>query len=358
MTFRKKKGLLLASVAALLLLAILDVTFRKEEVFEIFGLQFVNAAKTEAHGQAHPDVTAAASRQVQAEAQGVQAVDLSGTRGNMAVKRSEDSAIRLEYTVTAEGKDKETADRRLQAIQVKKELRDGTLHWITDANGKEVDYRSVTIDYVLYVPDGLKLRLGNESGDVRIHGIRGDVEAGSDHGVLEVAGVTGNLSVEIGHGSLYVTEIAGNIDLSGRFAEVHMDRIKGDVVLDNEFGHTFITRLEGKVAGQAVQGSLHLRDSSGTVELDSRISDVVLDRVRGDIRVTSVSGGITVILAEAEGYRLDAAVQGGRIHSPLPTPVEQVREGEYTSRLQGSVGSGTWKVDVKARPGDITIHSK
>lgn len=358
MSFRKKRSLLLASVAALLLLSILDISFRKEEIFEEFGIQFVNVEKTEAHEKAHEAATATDRRKAEVNGQGVKEVVLNAAKAKVTVKRSDTAAIKLEYSVTAVGDDQGEADRRKDAIQVKEELRDGTLTWLSTANGKEISYDFVTVDYDLYVPDGMQLRLGNESGDVMVQGIQGDVKAKVDRGMLEIVNVVGLVTAESSFGNLYIAGIQGNVTLANRYSDVNMERVTGAVLLDSEFSRVMVTDLEGDVSGMTKQGSVLIRDHKGSVELTGQAADLVLNHVRGDIRVQTVSGDISLILPEAEGYTLDAAVSGGRIQTSLPFPVEKLENGEYTSGLKGALDKGTWKVDAKARFGDVSIHLK
>jgi hypothetical protein len=355
MSFRKKRSLLLASVAILLLLSILDISFRKEEIFEEFGIQFVNVAKTEAHERAHEYATATDRRKAEVNGQGVKEIVLNAAKGKVTVKRSENTAIKLEYSINAVGDDQGEADRRKDAIQVMEELHDGTLTWLPTANGKEISYDFVTVDYDLYVPDGVQLRLGNNSGDVVVHGIQGDVKAKVDRGMLDVAG---HVTAESSFGNLYISGIHGNVTLANRYSDVNMERVTGAVLLDSEFSRVMLTDLEGDVTGMAEQGSVLIRDHKGSVELTGQVADLVLDHVRGDIRVQTDSGDISLILLEAEGYTLDAAVSGGRIQTSLPFPVEKLANGEYTRGLKGTLGKGAWKVDAKAKSGDVSIHLK
>lgn len=358
MVFRSKRMLLLSIVALLLGLSILDLSIRKEEIFETFGRQFVNERKTDAHYQERQSAVSTARSRMEWKKDGVNEVALTSGRGKVTVKRSADSVIRLEAAVTASGEGQEAADRKRDAVQLRKELQEGRLLLGAEMNGKPVRDDAVAVDYELHLPDGLKLRLENREGDALIQGLQGEVEAVSYRGQLDIIGVAGRLTVEVSNGSsLYLSDIAGDTELVNRSGRTRLEHIRGRLNLNSRFGENRAEGITGPVAGVVEHGYLHVQDVQGAVEIESRISTLQVARILGDIRITANSGDTDVLLPETGGYALDAEVNGGRIHHHLPFSAES-EDGGYRSRLKGTIGDGPWQAHIRSENGDLHIHSK
>ncbi|MBD2870330.1 DUF4097 family beta strand repeat-containing protein [Paenibacillus arenilitoris] len=358
MVFRKKRTILLASVAVLLLLSILDVAFRKEELFEAFGDQFLNNPRTEAYVKAHQEAEATAERQLEWKRQDLGDVKLTSARGRIAVKRSPDDTIRLHYTVAASAKDKETAERKLEAVKVEERTADGRLSLAATANGKPVDDGSVKLGYVLHIPGGMKLSLESENGFVTVDGVQGDVEIASYSDILELTGVSGYVAVDASYGSLYLSGIKGGLDYKNRYGEATIEDVEGAIALMSRTGYTHLTGIAGSIAADAESGSLHLRDTTGPVRIVGRGTALQLEQIQGDIDVSTDSGDATFILPEAEGYALSASAQNGAIRTSLPFPVEPAADDSGKSLLEGVIGTGRWSIDVQAVSADIILHAK
>ncbi|WP_438445030.1 DUF4097 family beta strand repeat-containing protein [Gorillibacterium sp. sgz5001074] len=353
-----RRLLLLTSVVVLLALSILDVSFRKEEVFERFFHQFVNEEKMDAVREARPEVTVESRSQAEYPSQGLSSVALLKTGGNVEVTRSEDATIRLDAHIQATASDEAEAGRRRDTVQIKGETRDGqlTLTPVT-ASGKPVDSRNITIDYTLRVPDGLQLNLENRNGTVSIRGLRGNADVTAGYGLLEIRDTAGNLSLKLEGGSVYLSRITGNVKLDNRQSRLTADHIQGSVSLDSHLGHNDLAEVKGSVTGKIGQGSARLRDVTGPVELEGENTDLHLEGIRGNMKLSNEYGDTTLLLSEKEGYSLDAALRGGRLHTALPFPAEKRENEEADTRLKGTVGAGTWKTELNTRFGDLYIHT-
>lgn len=357
MSFRQKRNVLLISVVMLFLLSILDVFIRKEDVFQAFVEQFVNEEKTEAYIGERRAVTATAQLQSEMNKQEIKEVRLTSQKGKISVQRSETSTIRLQAMVTVTDGNTEGANRRRDAVKVEQEIQNGLLTFVTTANGKSIDPDYVSIDYVLAIPDAMALTIQNEDGAVRISEINGNVTATSTSGLMEIVNVRGDLKVKSSFGSLYLADIRGNIDLVNRSSHTNVDHTQGNLILDHQSGDTDLTGITGEVTGNAKYGSVFFRDMKGSVSVVGHGSDMKFDHIQGDTQVVSDEGGhIRFILSKDEGYTLDAAVRAGRIQSLLPLPIQKVTDNEYGTRMNGVIGKGTRKIDVKAASGSIIFQ--
>jgi DUF4097 and DUF4098 domain-containing protein YvlB len=354
MTFRKKSKFLLASVIILLLLLIMDISINKEAMLEAFGEQFANEQRTDEFREAHQALEKTVQRQLEMERTNIKELSLSNTRGNITVKRAEGNTVILQYTVTVT--DTDEADRKLEAVKVEKEVRNGHLTFVPYTGSQPIKSSSMSIDYLLFVPDDMKISIENERGYIYINGTKGDVDAKSVHGFMEIVHVEGNLSVKSSHHHIYLSDIKGNIELENRFSDADIENIDGAIVLDSQHGDNSIFQTEGGITAAAEFGSVHLRAIGGPVEVKSRLSDIQLSYIRNHIKVTSVQGKTRLVLPESEGYTLDAKVSAGSIRTHLPFHIEKGINGAHETHVSGVVGVGTWTVDLDVSSSQLTIH--
>ncbi|MFD2615319.1 DUF4097 family beta strand repeat-containing protein [Paenibacillus gansuensis] len=358
MSFRKKRTVLLSSVVILFVLMILDASIRKEEMLEMFSEQFVNVQRTEAHEQTLHGETAEEQRQVEMDRQGIEEVLLTGIGVNMSIQRAGGEKIRLEYNVKVSGSSKEKLAAELNRITVQAETKDGKLMFRALSAGKPIHSDWVFMEYTLYLPDSLSLRVENEGGAVRVQAARGDVKVKLARGMLEILDVEGNISVESSLSNIYVADIVGNLDLNSHNGQTNAEQIQGKVHLQNQYDQTRIRKIQGGVTGTTLAGSIQVEEISGPVALQGRETAIQAANVLGDLQLLAKTGEIRLLIPEKEGYRLDAAATNGRILTHLPLPMVTDRDGEYTERIKGIIGEGAWKADVKADSADIIIQHK
>ncbi|WP_127582897.1 DUF4097 family beta strand repeat-containing protein [Paenibacillus koleovorans] len=354
--FRWRKLMLLASVMVLLTGFILDFTLTKASMFEQFGEQFVNAQKTDSFSEAKRGVKATAQRQIEIARADLKEVSLASSRDPITVKRAAGSAIQLQYTVTSYSSNAESANRQLDAVVVEEQVSDGRLTLAARSGGKPIDPDDIAMEYVLLVPDGIKLRVEAKGGPLRIQGVRADVEAISEHDMMDLIDITGTLTVKTSFGSVYMAGVSGSVSLDNRSSDATMEDIKGPLTLTGSAGHNQVSRVSGKLSVNAKNGSLRVQDCTGAVEVTGAGVDMQLEQIKNTMQIHSQSGDVRLMLAESEGYRVAAAVRGGFIQANL-NGVPVVREDDW-SRFNGDIGKGTWSTMIDATGASVTIHTK
>ncbi|HZG58401.1 hypothetical protein [Paenibacillus sp.] len=357
MTLPTIRTLLLSSVASMFLLLILDVWIKKEEMFESFAAQFVNAERTEQIAADRQAVRQTAERRVEVPANGIETVSLAVERGNIAVRRSDGASIMLQATVTAAGADAETAGRRLDQVQVAERVENGVLTFRSTHEDMASGREAVTIDYALSVPDGVAVRVELDRGNVDVSGVRSDVETKTGRGVADIVGVTGDVTATVSEGELYVAGIEGSVTLSNRNGTATVEDVTGDVALDAYASSTYVSRIDGAVEGTVAQGAAQVRDVSGPLALTGRVANLRLGGLRGDADISAEYGKLRLYMTEPEGYALQATVDGGVIRTRLPIAIKSDSERPHLSRMNGVVGDGTWKITIDAAATDVILHA-
>ncbi|MCI3923170.1 hypothetical protein MO973_23375 [Paenibacillus sp. TRM 82003] len=353
MALRSKRIVILASVVLLLALAIADIWVKKEAAFVAFAEQFVDEQRTLAYVEAHRGSRLTAERRMVVHGEGVQEVALTNTAGNIVVERAPGSEIVLEYEVTAAASDEAEAQRKLDEVQVTESTVDGrvTLSSTLEAGGFDSDRYS--IDYTLYVPDGITPIVDNLRGTMRLQGIVGKVEAKSVEGLVDVVDIEGDAKIEASFGEVYIGNVSGNVEATLTHSVASISDV-GGVSFASTSGEIALERVANGVSGDTANGFVRIRNMDGPVAMKSRSADVWLDDVRGDVNVEVVSGEVRFIVP-AEGVRLQAAVVGGRLLTSIPLDTEY-ENGD--SRASGTIGAGRWNANIEAREVDVVIHSK
>lgn len=355
---RKKRTLLLLSVAALFCLMIADIWTNKAKPLERLGKPFVNERKTDAHDASLREAVATAEKELAIPREDLSEVSLSSVvEGRISVNRSKDATIRLRYTITAIAQDTDRANRKRDAVQIDQVAQDGHLTLKASVDGKRVDWNDkTTIDYELFVPDGMKVEVESENATVRIEGTIGDANVNAIGELLEIVDVQGNITVASDYGNVYLSGITGDIKLVNRSADANLIDVRGNVAIDNHSGRNFLRSVTGTVSGETKGGPVYMWDIDGAVKLTSRNADLQLEDVRGDIQVTADNGKTSVILPAGSGYKLNAVTAGGRFRTTLPFPIESERKGDYS--LRGTIGDGKRQVNITSEDGNIVIYAK
>ncbi|ANE46606.1 hypothetical protein SY83_10350 [Paenibacillus swuensis] len=358
MRVRQRRMLLLVSVVILAALGIMDVGFRKEEIFAEYGERFENFGKKAAYEQANRDIAAVAERELTLNGQEVEEISLTAEGGHVEVRQGADQTIRLQYKVTVTGTDQERANRILDEITVEPETASGRVTLAVSAGGKKVNFDRVRMDYVLTLPDTLKLQLNSSDSTVRIEGFRGGGEVNMEGGSLTAVDTQGAFRMSNVLGSVYVADHTGPIELLNDSGHAALEQVKGDIRYEGNHGELTMAGITGKVTGKDQLSDAHFRDLSGPLQFSSEDSELLLEHIRGKANITAVRGVTRLLLDQQEGYALDLMSREGRIQTNLPISTNAGNTGEYWEQLQARLGDGTSDVRIQAESGDIIVQYK
>jgi hypothetical protein len=164
----------------------------------------------------------------------------------------------------------------------------------------EVLRSNVTISYDIAVPADARLHVSSRSGDQTIDAVRGPVSASSRSGRIRIA------------------HVASEIDIDTRSGDIEVMDQTGDVKVASRSGRT---TLEGQPIG--------------TWSVESR------------------SGDVHVRLPAEGGARIDFQTRSGDIDSDRPIQMSAARSQR---RIQGTVGHGSGRLEVRTRSGSVRIR--
>ncbi len=237
----------------------------------------------------------------------------------------------------------------------------------------------------IHLPDGVGLVAVRAQGDLRVHGVSGDVDLGTVRGDLRLDALSGSMTVseadgdvradgaadlrltgachgdlrfEAG-GALAVEGLSGNLRVSSAIT-VRLGRVHGDLWAEKVGDSFVLDRADGDARLDDIGGAVTLGALAGDLRASKLAGGLAAARVSGDVQLhgpftspegytVSADGDIQIHLPADADLRLSVRA-GGRIRSDVPlTPA-----ADGSPNFSGTVGRGAGRMDLAAR-GDVRV---
>ena len=162
-----------------------------------------------------------------------------------------------------------------------------------------------SVDFLVRVPTGLELDAKTVSGDVRGHGLRGELDIGTVSGDVQLNDLT-----------------AGTLDVASVSGEIDLDQVQAK-----------------NVSAETVSGDV------------TYIGDIADD---GNYDFKTLSGDVVVTVPRQPDAQLSAVTFSGDFSSDFPTSTDSRRRRH---RYNATWGNGGARLDLESFSGDISIRS-
>jgi len=318
------------------------------------------------------------------EARGLKGLRVENPRGLVQVSPSRDGRIHLTALKLVNSRMSAQADEFARGTRVETSTEAGrfvvrvhypqrqTLHASLSQLFKgEFDLPRVEIRLSLEVPPSLPVDLETTSGDLETRGLAGaqslqttsgDIEVNAAAAFLsitttsgnvmatglgraQVRSVSGDVTVDSARGPLDVRTTSGDINLSGVTDSLGLSSVSGDIQVDRAPRGLNAGTTSGSIVVDGLAGGLvRLRSTSGKVRFG-------LDRSLRGADVSTVSGGISVRLADRLGCDLTLKSTSGTLDSSVPMQIRTVSRNE----MSGAVSGGGPPVVLHSLSGDIAV---
>jgi hypothetical protein len=158
---------------------------------------------------------------------------------------------------------------------------------------------------------------------------------------LSALGRLGGVDIATVSGSLTLGDVEGIATLKTVSADVEVARVTGTLRCSTVSGDLDIGPVSGETSVSGVSGDIRLAQSGDSVGAKTVSGDLLLDAVsRGEVRLQSVSGDITVGVAPGARLWMDVSTASGTTESELE-PLESEGGGrEVDLRITGKSTSG------------------
>lgn len=181
------------------------------------------------------------------------------------------------------------------------------------------------------VPRALAVDAKTLNGKVVAQDVRGDVTLESLNGDIQIAKIEGNAVLETANGSIRGTDVSGSVHAETSNGSIHLQNVSEAVEVETTLGSIDLTDVAAAVRAET---------SAGSIVINSR-------KIGGNWRVFTSAGKIDVTLPETADARIRAETTLGKVTSDFPL------DGGKGHR--GSVGNGTYDIDLETSAGSIAI---
>lgn len=261
-------------------------------------------------------------------------VDLSLTSGEIEVVGWSRNEVRVQARAEEGGEIRFDASAARLSLDVARQ--GGRYH---GGHGGEAHYE-------LSVPQGTRVLMRSQSGDLAVRAVKGEVEART---------ISGNVSVE---------DAVRRIEIESVSGDVHAARLAGDVRAHSVSGEVELTDVDGDVDVEAVSGDVSVRGARAkvtraeTVSGDVTYAGTVDPAGRYDFH--SHSGTVRLVLPAGTNATLSVETFSGEIDSAFPLTLrpEQAAEGgrKRPRRMEFTLGSGGPRINAETFSGDLVIE--
>lgn len=197
--------------------------------------------------------------------------------------------------------------------------------------------------YEVSVPQGVRVILRSMSGDIRVTGVRGAVDAHTNNG------------------DVVVTDATERVDLGSLSGDVTVTGVRGEVEANSLNGTVTLRDVEGR--------RVRAESTSGDVELAAvRSRDIDVSTVSGEVTFSgpidaggtysfqSHSGGVTLHVPPTVSARFSIETFNGELDSDFPVTLQPGGDRRMGRRLEFTVGGGEARVVVESFNGSVNIR--
>lgn len=185
-----------------------------------------------------------------------------------------------------------------------------------------------------------------DRGNVRLQGVLGSVEVGLPAADVAAQVVEGSLTIKTASGDLDVDTVRGAVKVHSVSGDVRLGTAESEVSLTLVSGDADLGAASRAVEVTSVSGDLTIGDAKDGISASSTSGDVVVRRAwNGRVKVSTVSGDITVGVPAGRGVGVEARSMSGELRSEIDL------DGERPAASDGDLVS----IQANSVSGDVVI---
>ncbi|GJG87365.1 hypothetical protein tb265_25460 [Gemmatimonadetes bacterium T265] len=197
------------------------------------------------------------------------------------------------------------------------------------------------------VPVGTRVTANSISGDVRVRGVRGELDAETVSGDIDVQEATRRLSA---------TSVSGSVHADTFDGDLHAHSVSGDLRVVGVRGDADVNTVSGNVELRGARlGRLRARTVSGDVSYDGTVAR------DGRYDLDSQSGEVRLTLPPDAGAALSLQTFSGSIDTSIPLTLQPSARGtdetalRHARRMEFTIGGGGARITAQSFSGTIVI---
>jgi DUF4097 and DUF4098 domain-containing protein YvlB len=203
----------------------------------------------------------------------------------------------------------------------------------------------------LRVPAGISLEAQGVSADIKVRGLKGDVETST---------VSGDVELDVQSRNVEARSVSGEVTVDAPAAMTRVESVSGDVT---------VRGVKGELRGETVSGDLEVRGlTARRVELKSVSGDLELDvelAVDAEVEAQTMSGDVRLQVPRLPDVEIDLETYSGEIEPSelLPGLRREKRRSKHDDddddedqgREYVREGKGPGRVRLHSFSGDIVV---
>jgi DUF4097 and DUF4098 domain-containing protein YvlB len=196
------------------------------------------------------------------------------------------------------------------------------------------------------VPYGVRVTTNSQSGDITVHGTRGQLEVHTNNGDVDIEDVATRLDINTLSGDIVGHAIAGDVAIAAISGEVHLTDVRGNIDVGTVSGDIDLRGVAAKI--------VRAKATSGGILYDGTID------ASGRYELASHSGDVKLRVPRDASAQLTVSTWNGTIDSDFPItlkPGEQRISASRSKRYVFEIGGGGARISAETFSGDITIAS-
>lgn len=261
--------------------------------------------------------------------------------GDVRVESADVSEVKITARQVVKASTEKEADEKLAKLELRMEQRGNDV--VAEAKYPRWSgwgSMPVRVDFLVTVPRQFHAELRTSGGDVAVGSLQGRLAAETSGGDIKAERIDGDVSATTSGGDILLREGTGK------------------VAVETSGGDIRIERAGGPVDAHTSGGDITLHSAAARVNAQTSGGDVsaVLEQVGADCTLGTSGGDVSVQVAKAAAFQLDAETSGGKVDaSGLTLTIEGGAVGKH--RLAGAVNGGGPRVSLRTSGGDITVRS-
>jgi DUF4097 and DUF4098 domain-containing protein YvlB len=202
-----------------------------------------------------------------------------------------------------------------------------------------VNYRNISVDYEVTVPENTTVRTHSGSGDQTVEGLKGNVDLEAGSGDIQLSRLTGDLHFQTGSGNVRGRELSGPARVKAGSGDIEIEEVGA--------GDVDIRTGSGNITVKGVNGGFHAEAGSGDIRGDGTPKSLW--------SIRTGSGNVDLRVPSGLGFDVDISSNSGTV--VVDHPVTTTVQGRVQERksVVGKVGNGGPTISVHTGSGDIRV---
>jgi len=216
-------------------------------------------------------------------------------------------------------------------------------------------FREYDVRWNIRVPAHYNIDVKTSGGSIDLADLGGKVDAHTSGGWIKTGRIAGPANLKTSGGSITVNGARGDVVAHTSGGSITIGETAGPVEAKTSGGSITISRTEGDVLAHTSGGNIRIEDASGAVSASTSggsINARLSRQPRGDSRLSTSGGVVSVQLAGNIGVELDAHASGGGVQSDVPVTVLGKQDDDS---IRGSINGGGPKLVLRSSGGGIRV---